>query len=140
MLGLSKIQLGLLIGAAALVACLSAYGISATKKIGALNQAQKQYVQTIESQETRNQQLRVEIAHRDALVTKVQAERDALAKQKQQVKTVFREILVTDEEAAKCGNADLPAAVSDLMHQFQSGHSDGNGEVTPASESDPDSA
>ena len=140
MLGLSKIQLGLLIGAAALVACLSAYGISATKKIGALNQAQKQYITTIEGQEKQKKLLQQEIAHRDALVTKVQAERDALAKQKQKVKTVFREILITDEEAAKCGNADLPAAVSNLMHQFQSGRGNGNGEVEATSELNPDSA
>lgn len=140
MLGLSKIQLGLLTGAGLLIVCLGAYGAYANhqlgqknQEIGILKQAKAQLTQTVKDTEKDKELLRQEILHRDELIAQVQSDYDELNNQEREAVVEIREIFITDPEAAECGNAPLPESIVDFVHQYQAraGSDDGNGEGVP---------
>lgn len=58
------------------------------------------------------------------LVASLSARNSELARRAGRVRTVYREVLANDPDAAECGNARLPGAVAQLVREYQAGDGD----------------
>jgi len=77
--------------------------------------------------------LTAESARKDELLITVQSERDELIKRGTRTKTVFREVLINDPEAAECGNAPMPESVASLVREYAGSGATNNAATEPAS-------
>ena len=134
MFGLSRIQLGIIVG---LVAALSITGwlvLKQTERLGLERAASAGLRQAVIDQVQQTQAALGEIQSTGRLLAGVESERDKLAQRKARVQTRIREVLVHDE--TECSGKALPPAVRDLVQQYAAGGDDSGGIPNAAAQPD----
>lgn len=134
MFGLSRIQLGIIVG---LVSALSITGwlvLKQTEKLGIERASNAGLRQAVVDQVQQTQAALGEIQSTGRLLAGVESERDELAQRKARVQTKIREVLIHDE--TECSGKALPPAVRDLVRQYAAGGDDAGGIPDPAAQPD----
>ena len=118
---------GIMLGLAVTIAFTGWLVLRQTEKLGQERAATAGLRQAVIGQVQQTQAALNEIAGRDALLTGVELERDALAKRKAKVVTKVQEVLVN----AECAATALPEPVRVLVREYAAGSDDG-GTASPA--------